>query len=455
MSLFIDKTELSPKEEARLLKESKVRELQTHYKPFPKTFKLYLDLEDKYVFPRHIGIAGKTWQEYHKTPKNKISFECDKKPFTGNEGDNPDLKGEDRDQESTIQEGIKKLKETGAAFYHFSTGYGKTQCGIETIRRLGRVTLWVVFNKEVQQQTYDTVVRDTNARVYWYNTTKEPPANAQIVIIGLVKACKLEPTFLSRFQTVVLDEVDQTAATSFFPLFLKIFPTYLLGLSATIKKSNGLEKALYKYFGPQDEFIYRFIEKPLAKVIKLQTDFVPHIETVVNAKGEMEIDKHEINRSLAENKDRNKMILKLIEEQSVKGQVLVLSPRKENIIWLSEKLTKHGFDNDYKTVNKKSIDKTKPILLGGLMGCGRGFDCSAKVLIILGVPPNLTQFIGRLREPEGTVYMIVDRFDKFESDWTKKSMPYLRKLGCQIFFQVGDEVRPYVTVSKASMLEDF
>lgn len=440
MSLFIDKKDLTPKQEAQLLKLSKIRELVTQYKPFPKTFKLYLDLETKYVFPRSIGLTGKTWQEYHNTPINRISFENQKHPFTGNSGPYPDIRGEDRDQETAIQEGITRLKETGSAFYHFSTGYGKTQCAIETIRRLKRVTLWVVFNREVQEQTYKAFIKDTTARVYWYNTTKIPPDDAQVVIVGLVKACKLEPKFLSRFQTVVLDEVDQTAASSYFPLFLKIFPTYLLGLSATIKKSNGLDKALYKYFGT--DFIYRFIEKPLAKVIKYQTEYVPNIETLINMKGDVEVDKHEVNRSLAENLERSREILQLIKSESKKGQILVLSPRKENILWLSRKLTKHGFENDYKTVNKKKIDKTKPILLGGLMGCGRGFDCDAKILIILNVPPNLTQYIGRLRDPEGTVYIFVDKYEKFEYDWSKKLMPYLKKLGCQLFFQIGDEIKP-------------
>lgn len=450
MSIIVKKEDLDKKTEAKLLKDSKIRELKTQYKPYPKTHKLYVETGQEYIFPRAIGIEGKSWREQYGTSKYKINFNYEKTPYTGNEGENPDEKGEDRDQESVVREGVQQLKERGYSFYHFSTGYGKTLCGIETIRRLKRTTLWVVFNALVQEQTYKEFKEFTDARVHWYKTTKEPPEDAQVVVVGLKKASNLPLSFLSRFQTVVLDEVDQTAAKSFFPLFPKICPDYLLGLSATVKKSDGLYRALYKYFGPQKEFIYRFIEKPNATVIKVQTDFIPNIEMIDNVKtGNVQVDTHEVNRSLAENKDRNKMIVKLVRKKSVEGQCFILSPRKENIMDLYERLDKKGYDVDYKTVGKKDIDKTKRIIIGGLQGTGRGFDCKAKFLFILGIPPRLEQFAGRLRDPNGSIYIFVDNYEKFESDWKKKCLPYLKKLGCKLKFQNGlDDPQEYV-VQKA------
>ncbi len=101
---------------------------------------------------------------------------------------------------------------------------------------------------------------------------------------------------------------------------------------------------------------------------------------------------------------------------------------------------------DYKTVGKKDMDKTKRILIGGLQSCGRGFDCRAKYLFILGIPPNLIQFVGRMRDPFGTVYIFVDKWAKFEDDWKKKALPYLKKLGCKLFFQIpgNEEIQPYI-----------
>jgi len=451
MSFIVDKKDLDKKQEAFLLKESKIRELKTQYKPYPKTHKLYIETETQYIFPRAIGISGKSWRSAYNTPKYKISFVYQKKPYTGNEGEVPDNKGEDRNQEEAICEGINRLKKDGHCFYNFSTGYGKTLCGIETIRRLGRTTLWIVFNDLVQQQTRDEFKEFTNARIYWYKTTKEPPEDAQIVIVGLKKAATLPLKFLSRFQTVVLDEVDQTTAKSFFPLFPKICPDYLLGLSATIKKSDGLHRALFKYFGPEKEFIKRFIQKENATVIKIQTPFIPNIEMVENPRtGNTQINIHEVNKSLAENNKRNKMILKLVAEKSIVGQCLVLSPRKENIITLWEKLNEKGYDVDYKTVGKKDLDKSKSIIIAGLQGTGRGFDCNAKFLFILGVPSKLEQFAGRLRDPNGTIYIFVDNFEKFENDWTKKCLPYLKKLGPKIMFQNGLESPKEYAIQKTS-----
>lgn len=506
MSLIVDKKDLTAKEEAQLLKLSKIQELRTNFNPFPKTYKLYADMGKYYIFPRAIGIKGKTWQEYHGLPDYKIKFKCNFKLFTGNGGSNPDDKNQDRNQVADVNIAITELREKGFSFLEWSTGYGKTRCFIETIRLLERRALVVVFNSALQDQSFKEIKKNTDARVYWFRGNKVPPPDAQIVVCGLVKAAKCDIKFLSSFQMVVLDECDQTAAISYLPLFLKCCPTYLLGLSATIKKSNGLEKMMYKYFGPKEGFIYRFITKPNSSVIKYQTNFVPNIETKVNVLGDLQVDQHEINKSLAENVERNRLIADLVYEKSQDGQCLVLSPRKENIFWLYEYLlakvikkpkkefltayneflkpkwkayikdwpikdqakyisdhskrrvlreTAEKYYNatkqvDFKTVGKKDIDKESRILIGGLMSCGRGFDCKAKYVFILGIPPNLTQFAGRLRDPFGSIYIFVDKWEKFESDWTRKSMPYLRQLGCKIFFQnQGDEeYQPYIVQRK-------
>lgn len=524
MSIIVAKSSLTPKQEAFLLKESKVKELRSNFNPFPKTYKLYQDRGQDYICPRAIGIPGKTWQQHYSLPDYKVTFTVNGKLFTGTDGDNPDLDNpveQRRDQKTTVELGLQLLRERGYAFYNFSTGYGKTKCAIETIRQLGRRALIVAFNEEIQKQTYLEIKQNSTAKVFWYNshTKKTPPDDAQIVICGLIKATRQDINFLASFQTLVLDECDQTAAKSYFPLFLKCCPTYLLGLTATLKKSNGLESVLYKYFGPKDQLIYRFIEKPNSKVIKFQTNFVPNVETSVNVLGQLQINQHEINKSLAENPERNRMIMELVHTASQDGQCLVLSPRTENIVWIATQLEKRvvrgprkRFEEmmkehlkpkwkelldgrelktraeyiiqwsrnsalkksaadylvatslvDYKTVGKKSINKTSRILIGGFQSCGRGFDCKAKYLFLLGIPPNLTQFIGRLRDPNGTVYIFVDKYAKFESDWLKKSMPYLRKLGCQLFFQNqgSSDVQPYAVpkgtgrkVERESILDD-
>lgn len=121
MSLIINKSDLTPKEEALLLRMSKVKELRTNFNPFPKTYKLYVDTGTSYIFPRAIGIKGKTWQEYYGLPNYTIKFTCHGKLFTGNDGDNPDKDGQDRNQVQVVDESMTLLKSHGFAFCHLST----------------------------------------------------------------------------------------------------------------------------------------------------------------------------------------------------------------------------------------------------------------------------------------------------------------------------------------------
>ena len=310
MSIIVKKEDLDNKTEAKLLRDSKIREIRTNFNPYPKTHKLYAETSKEYIFPRTIGIEGKSWRKMYGTARHKIKFTYQKTPYTGNGGDHPDDKQEDRNQEEVVSEGVRQLKETGHCFYHFTPGYGKTSCAIETIRRLKRTTLWIVYNTSVKTQTYEELKEFSDARAYIYQKNKVPPDDAQIVIMGLVTAAKpyITVEYLSRFQMVVLDEVDQSTAKSFFPLYVKMCPDYLLGLSATIKKANGLDKALFKYFGPQKDFIYRFIKKDKATVIKVQTEFEPNIEMVENHRtGNLQVNSHEVNKSLAENRKKNEI----------------------------------------------------------------------------------------------------------------------------------------------------
>jgi len=163
---------------------------------------------------------------------------------------------------------------------------------------------------------------------------------------------------------------------------------------------------------------------------------------------------------LAEDRQRNKLIYNLVAEKSLDGQCLVLSPRQENIRWLAERFAKAEYSVDYKTVGKSDFDKTKRILICGMVGSGRGLDTNAKYVFILGIPTNITQVAGRLRDPQGFIYIFIDKYTKFETDWKKKCIPYLNKLGCKMTFctQTDDglsDPHPYIVQrSKKEPIEE-
>ena len=448
MSLYVDKKSITPKQKLQLLKLCKVKEVVKNpvFQKFPKTYKLYKETPDDYIIPRTVAkimnVHGKSFREKHSLKINKVKFSCSM-PLYGK--DNPDPKAENRDQESNVQLAVTSLKEKGYCFLNFSTGFGKSLSALHVIQRLKVTCLFLVKAVENQKQTYKSFKDASDARVHHYVGKKVPPNDAQIVVCGLIKACKLSTTYLSRFQFVIIDEADEAMAPSFFELLKKFCPDYFLGLSATMKKSTGLDKALYKYFGEKPDILVEFITKPNVTAVKVQTRFKPNIEyKTVN--GEFQIDRHEMSRSLAVNNDRNRFICKFIKHHCTDGQVLILSPRTENIPILAEMATKYNKTSDFKTVGKSTIDKSVDVLVVGMMGAGRGFDCKCKYLFLLGTPINAIQNIGRLRDPNGTIFLFVDNDDRSELGFKRKSLPHLKKLKTKIYF-CNDYSEPFQKMS--------
>lgn len=434
MSRIVDKSDLTDAQIAYLYKTAKITELKTPFKPFPKPIKLWGFDNKSFWFPASLPLPGKTFREYHNLKKYRAKFNVSAELYSGPE----DPSGLNRDQTTIYSHALDNLANHGSAFLHLSTGFGKSVVMTKLAQALERKTVIFVFSTTLQKEVFNMLKTKTDAVVFHYNGSKLPPPNSQIDIIGLKKASKLSIKFLSRYQTVFIDEVDQLPAKGTLPLMKKIAPDYLIGLTATIERSDGLHTALYKYWGEKKYFISRFIVKPDATIIKYQTNFIPEIE--YDAEGNIRNDI--LNNSIGNNKDRHRCIEKLVRSLYPQ-KMLILSDRTEEIVSLYEKLK--DLDCDYKTGKKKDMDKKHKILIGGYKSCGRGYDVPGlEVVILLTSFRNVKQYEGRLRSECGVVYDFVDCAPILEARW-KTRLTWYKKRNMKIKYQIDgmDEVRDY------------
>jgi hypothetical protein len=438
MSKIVNRKDLDDSQIALLFKEAKVTELRTTHNPFPKPKRLFGVDGEKFWIPIHLPISGQSYREYNNGNKLYSDFDVHI-PLLTSETDNSGL---DRDQNFVFSEALWELGAYRTCFLHVSTGFGKSMLGTHLIHALGRKAAIFVYSSQLQSDWLINLRKGTNANVYLYKT-KEPPMDSHIDIIGLRKGSALSVEFLSRYQTVVIDEVDQIMSDESMKLLLKIAPEYLIGMTATLERTDGLHVAFNKYFGDKSTYITRFIEKPDAVVIKYQTDFVGTEEY----DGQGNLIDTVLSDSIACNAERHKCIERLVRNLHDKS-ILILSNRIHEIQSLYELLK--DLDVDYKTDKKKSIDKTRRILIGGYKSFGRGFDRPGlQVVIMLSSFRNVKQYEGRLRSDCGYIYDFVDKNSIFENRW-KTRLTWYNKRKMNIKYQVDGTNEVYELPQRVS-----
>lgn len=423
MSKLVKKTCLNETDLADLYKECKVSTLKSTFNPFPRPVKLYGFDGQNFWIPKNVWLEGKSYREHHGLKEYSAKFRVHRPLLHGPD----DPLGLNRDQSTVYAHALSELGDNGSCFLHVSTGFGKTSLGTHLIHALERKACIIVYSSGLQRDWVTDLKKHTDARVHLYTGNKVPPNDSQIDVIGMVKATKLTPEFLSRYQTVVIDEVDQVMGKEYMKLLLKIAPDYLIGMTATVERSDGLHSAFYKYFG--DNFITRFIEKPDATVIKYQTDF----EGLEEYDGSGTLIDSVLTNSIAENPKRHLAVEKLVRSLGKKS-MLILSGRTSEILALYELLK--DLDTDYKTDKKKTIDKTKQILIGGFKSFGRGFDRPGlEIVIMLTSYRNVKQYEGRLRSDCGYIYDFVDKNFIFENRW-KTRLTWYNKRKMNVKYQI-------------------
>ena len=161
-------------------------------------------------------------------------------------------------------------------------------------------------------------------------TKNELDPEADFYVIGVTKSSKIPRDQLSQIGGVIVDEAHLTVKETFEKALLRFQPLWVLGLSATPRRADGLHSVLEMYFGPKKNFITRRETKPF-RVYKIETNFVPKIEYVYRGPRGKTLDFGTVIASLAESPERRLFITKRLVQvlQDPEEYLLILTLRVE------------------------------------------------------------------------------------------------------------------------------
>jgi len=382
----------------------------TNDPPFP----VFRQSKTKVYLPRYYAI-----QKYGPL-RNNLEGESIDVPFHGTIREH---------QQRTIDSTLEILKVHYGGLISLDTGLGKTVVALKLISLLSLKSLVIVHAEFLLEQWKERIQQFLpTARIGIIRQSLSESENVDISIGMIQTIVKREypKDFFKSYGFMVVDETHHVGSKTFSSIFYKVQTKYMIGLSATPERKDGLSKVIYWFLGPHIITIKRESDNPY--VTFLMNDCTGYIEEF-NRFGK--INNPTMITNLTNKLKRNELIIKTITELVSKGRkVLVLSDRREHCEFLKSKLTVNSglYLGGMKTEDRNESTKTS-VIIGTYQASGEGFDVPELDTLILATPKSdVQQAVGRIlrqkNKNEPLIIDVVDSFSIFKAQYYKRRKFY-------------------------------
>ena len=159
-------------------------------------------------------------------------------------------------QEEVKKEALKLLNKQGSCILALYTGGGKTFTSIYLACKIKLKTLIIINRLVLIKQWKETIEKATplsEVQVIYAKTKINK--DADFYIINAINVSKKGKDFFKDIGCVIVDEVHLLATKVLSKCFFYVYPRYLIGLSATPTRPDGMDLLLHAFFG--NKIIYR------------------------------------------------------------------------------------------------------------------------------------------------------------------------------------------------------
>lgn len=321
---------------------------------------------------------------------------------------NVKFEGKLRDEQKIVKkEALEYLNKNGSIILSLNTGAGKTITSINIACNIKLKTL-VVVNKLVLVKQWEQSIYKfcPTAKVQNLVTKSDFDMDADFYIMNAINIPKMGKMFFRYIQTLIVDEVHLIMAEKLSNLMLFIQPRYLIGLSATPERYDGLNILLDLYFGT-NKIVRKLYHKHT--VFKINTGFKPKIEKTITGKVNWNV----ILESQSQDEKRNQLIIDIVQKYDDRI-FLILVKRLEQGFYLYQKLKDNGQNVASLLGSEQEFDRNCRILIGTSSKVGVGFDFDKLNALILAcdIESYFIQFLGRVARVKDNHPLIFDLVDK-------------------------------------------
>ena len=414
----------------------------------PAKFIVYQENSDYIVVPKFYGMNKFGRPKVDKMEKGKpinITF-------------NSKLKPNQIDITSTT---IKHISEKNGGLICAGCGVGKTVMGLFIACHFKVKTLIIVHKTFLLNQWIERINQFTNAKVGIIQQSKIDVEDKDIVV-GMLQSIakdKYDSDIFMDFGLVIFDEAHHAPSEYFSKALPIISCNYSLGLSATPKRADKMEKILFWYLGD-----VAYTAPPnkndhvMVRAYNYDVKDPNYKEARLPFNGDVNRPKT-LNRIVSIDK-RNKFIIDILNEIMLEPdrKILILSDRIEHLNVLKTLIDSCEQDScefyiGGMTQKKLDIASEAQIILGSYGMASEGLDIPTLNTLIMTTPRReVEQSIGRIiRKADHTVQpLIVDIVDMLPC-FVNQGI-YRRKLYKKLNYQIEVyEVEDSVVVSKIEL----
>jgi len=316
---------------------------------------------------------------------------------------------------------IDALNKEGSCILSLYTGFGKTCLSIYLASKLKMKTLYINNRLTIIDQIVESVQKFSRSKVQLLTAKSTIDPLADFYVINAINVPKFKPGTFNGVGTLIIDEIHCMLSQVLSLSLHHVTPRYLIGLSATPYRDDGLNSLFDLYFGPER------IHIPLHRkhsVYKIESGLEPPIE--FTAAGQLNWGA--ILNFQAENEARNEKIIEILRKFSDRV-FMVICKRVSQIKYLEKRLKDLGESVDALYANKKKYDRDARILIGTGQKMGVGFDHPRVNALVLAADfeAYFIQTLGRsMRTPEvePLIFDMVDKNPLLNRHWKTREKVY-------------------------------
>tara|TARA_B100001287_G_scaffold156399_1_gene131573 strand:+ start:1118 stop:2557 length:1440 start_codon:yes stop_codon:yes gene_type:complete len=365
-----------------------------------KKFSLFMESPNSLYLPRFYGQ-----EKYGLALKSKL-----------NDGTPIDIKfnGSLRKEQEPIVKLYKDAADKiGGGLISLKCGGGKTVLSLWIISLLKVKTIVVVHKDFLMTQWRDRIgefLPEARIGKIQQNTVDIENKDIVLAMVQSLSMKEYDPEVFSSFGLAVFDECHHLGAEVFHRSMAKVSSKYMLGLSATPDRKDGLRKVFEWYIGPM---VYSTKEKNTdyieTRIYEYKNDNPLYSKEEILRNGKQCIPR--MINNICNFKDRCQYINNLVKvEYNLGRKILILSDRREylneTMAWLNNNLSDNcaGLYVGGMKPNELRESQEKDIILGTFSMASEGMDIPKLNTIVLSSPKSdVIQSVGRILREKADV----------------------------------------------------
>ena len=361
-------------------------------------------------------------------------------------------------------EAVKMALKTKNGILVMPCGSGKTQCGLEIISRIGGRALWLTHTQDLLNQSKARAesVLDCPKGAFGTITAGKVNIGTHITFATVQTMCKLDLSrYQNSFDVIVVDECQHcagspTRVTQFYKVVSSLAARYKIGLTATPKRADGLEQAMFAILGPViHEVSRKEVEGTTCPVMveRIETGWMPDFDCVLMGDGT--IDYSKVIDNMTHDENRYNFLLERIMKINIHHEpMIILANRVEYLQKMCDDLNRFNFKSvcisgagnskKAKAERKAALEQLNngslDVLLATYQLAKEGLDVPNLRYVVFATPEKdettVTQAVGRVgRKADGkafgTVIDFVDAFGMYQG-FAKKRIGYYNKIKAEV-----------------------